>query len=57
MSDLFDLLGPRVYVVSDTVFKDYEERIKKKKVARLDEQIKYYEECVGELKKKREELV
>lgn len=56
MSDFFDLLGPRVYVISDSVFKEYEEKIKKSKLEKLDKEIKYYEEYVGKLKEKREAL-
>lgn len=56
MSDFFDLLGPRVYVISDSVFKEYEEKVKKSKLEKLDKEIKYYEEYVGKLKEKREAL-
>ena len=57
MSSLVDFFGPRVYVISDTLFKEYEDQVKKEKVANYDKEIQYYEDVIEKLKKKRAELV
>lgn len=56
MSDFFDLFGPRVFVVSDSVFQDYQKTVKNQKIKKLDEEIQYYEKRVEALKKERESL-
>lgn len=56
MSDFFDLFGPRVYVVPDSVFQDYQKTVKNQKIKKLDEEIQYYEKRVKALKKERESL-
>lgn len=53
MSDFFDLFGPRVYVVPDSVFQDYQKTVKNEKIKKLDEEIQYYEKRVEALKKER----
>jgi hypothetical protein len=57
MFDLYDLLQPRVYVVSE---KQYDEMLDKKRQRRrevLEDRRKVYEGCIAEINKELNELV
>jgi len=56
MLDLFDLVSPRVYVISDSEYKEYKERQNKKKVARLEEEKKRYLLAIEDIDKELEAL-
>lgn len=49
MFDLFDSLSPRVYVVSDSEYKKYQERQNHAKIERLKEERRYYQKRLDKL--------
>lgn len=52
MLDLFDLISPRVYVVSDSQYNEALEKQKKAKRLELERTIEYYEKRLAELREK-----
>lgn len=56
MLDLFDLVSPRVYVISDSEYKEYKEKRNKRKVARLEEEKKRYLLAIEDIDKELEAL-
>ena len=57
MLDLFDLLTPRVVVVSEKSYNERKRKALEEKKARYQEYIKLYEDAVNEVDKALEELV
>lgn len=56
MLDLFDLVSPRVYVISDSEYKEYKEKKNKRRVARLEEEKKRYLLAIEDIDKELEAL-
>jgi len=57
MLDLFDLLTPRVVVVSEKSYNERKRKAYEEKRARYLEYVKLYEDAVAEIDKALEELV
>ena len=56
MFDLFDLVSPRVYVVSDSEYKEYKERKNKARIDALESRKQSYLDYVKKLDEEIEEL-
>lgn len=50
MLDLFDLISPRIYVISDSEYKEYKERQNKEKIKELEFQKAAIEKRIEALK-------
>ena len=56
MFDLLDLVSPRVYVVSDSEYKEYKERKNKARIEALEARRDHYLDYVKKLEEEIEEL-
>ena len=56
MFDLLDLVSPRVYVVSDSEYKEYKERKNKARIEALEHRRDHYLDYVKKLEEEIEEL-
>ena len=57
MLDLFDLLTPRVVVVSEKSYNERKRKALEEKKARYTESVKLYEDAIAEIDKALKELV
>ena len=56
MFDLLDTFGPRVYVVSDEMYREYKAQKVAEKRKAIEKDLEYYRETVAKLEKRLAEL-
>lgn len=54
---LYDLMAPRVYVISEKMYDEYKKKQTDEAVAAVDRDIEYFEGRIKKLKEKRKELM
>jgi isocitrate lyase len=56
MFDLLDSFGPRVYVISDQMYREYKAKKVAERRTAIERDLKYYREAVSKLEKQLVEL-
>jgi hypothetical protein len=55
--DLFEMVAPKVYIIPDSAYRDYEDKQRQKRLDEMDSAILYYEEQLKNLRARRDKLL